>query len=90
LSSPGRHFVLKEIAMAPTLKDKINQLDAKRRKNVEAGAAELIAENMFLRDCAVPIVAEPRLVRHSKPARLNGHPRRLAGLLSASSHHAGS
>jgi transcriptional regulator with XRE-family HTH domain len=36
--------------MATTLKEKINRLDAKRRKKVEARVAELIAEEMSLRD----------------------------------------
>jgi DNA-binding XRE family transcriptional regulator len=36
--------------MATTLKEKMNALDAKRRKKVQARAAELIAEEMSLRD----------------------------------------
>jgi DNA-binding XRE family transcriptional regulator len=36
--------------MATTLKGKMRTLDAKRRKKVEARAAELIAEEMSLRD----------------------------------------
>lgn len=36
--------------MATTLKNKMQALDAKRRKKVEARAAELIAEEMSLRD----------------------------------------
>ena len=40
----------KESNMAKSLKDKIQALDAKRRKKVEARAAELIAEEMSLRD----------------------------------------
>jgi len=36
--------------MATTLKDKIKRLPARRRKKVEARAAELIAEEMSLRD----------------------------------------
>lgn len=36
--------------MARTLADKIRQLPASRRKKVEARAAELIAEEMSLRD----------------------------------------
>lgn len=36
--------------MATTLKDKMQALDVKRRKKVEARATELIAEEMSLRD----------------------------------------
>lgn len=36
--------------MAKSLKDKMQALDAKRRKKVEARATELIAEEMSLRD----------------------------------------
>ena len=38
------------IAMATTLNDKMKKLNAARRKRVEARAAELIAEEMSLRD----------------------------------------
>jgi DNA-binding transcriptional regulator YiaG len=38
------------MSMARTLADKIRQLPASRRKKVEARAAELIAEEMSLRD----------------------------------------
>jgi DNA-binding XRE family transcriptional regulator len=36
--------------MATTLKERMHRLDTKRRKKVEARAAELIAEEMSLRD----------------------------------------
>jgi|SRR5687768_11218127 DNA-binding XRE family transcriptional regulator len=39
-----------EIAMPTTLRDKINTLPRKRREKIEARAAELIAEELSLRD----------------------------------------
>src|SRR5262245_62775330 len=48
--SPETREKGKEVAMAITLKDKMKGLSAERRKKVEAGAAQLIAEEMTLQE----------------------------------------
>ena len=56
--------------MATTLKDKMQALDVKRRKKVEARATELIAEEMSLRDLRKAMVKSVPLGRMIEAAEI--------------------